>query len=181
MRVNLALFTGDDVNSTFADYLDGLEGLLSVNQVCELLGVHHDTLYRWVRAKEIPVLNLGKTKPLLRFPPRDLAVWVRETPCFFHGPARFITAWMEEQVLRRGGPRLRPPLLSKVLELTGYDWMTAARRIASDPSLSFSVFHLMDDFSEAVKKLPIGDQRQLFSDIKSGTSDEQTFPVEDAE
>jgi hypothetical protein len=56
--------------------------------------------------------------------------------------------------------------------------MTAARRIASDPSLSFSVFYLTDDFSEALKKLPIGEQRQLLSDIRSGKSEGAFFPEE---
>ena len=106
------------MNESFADHLDSLDSLLNVNEVCALLGLHHDTLYRWVRAKEIPVIRIGTAaKPLLRFSPKELATWVREAPYFVHGPSRFIADWMEIQVLHRGGPRCRPPLLAKVLAL----------------------------------------------------------------
>jgi predicted DNA-binding transcriptional regulator AlpA len=40
------------MNESFADYLDSIDRLLNVNEVCALLGLHHDTLYRWVHAKE---------------------------------------------------------------------------------------------------------------------------------
>jgi excisionase family DNA binding protein len=177
------LASGDIVNnSSFADHLDTIEGLLTVNQVCDLFGLHHDTIYKWTRGKEIPAIRIGTAaKPLLRFDPKVLAAWVREAPYFFHGPSRFVTDWIEVQVLHRGGPRCRPPLLAKVLTLIGYDWMAAARHIAADPSLSFSIFHLMSDFTEAVKKLPIAEQRQLLADIRSGKSDDPTFVCEDAE
>jgi len=170
------------MNESFADHLDSLDSLLNINEVCALLGLHHDTLYRWVHAKEIPVIRIGTAaKPLLRFSPKELATWVREAPYFFHGPSRFVAHWMEIQVLHRGGPRCRPPLLAKVLALIRYDWMAAARHIAADPSLSFSVFHLMDDFQEAVKQLPVSEQRQLLADIRDGKSDDPTFACEDAE
>ncbi len=170
------------MNESFADHLDTIEGLLTVNQICDLFGLHHDTVYRWVRANEIPVIRIGTAaKPLLRFAPNELANWVREVPYYFHGPSRFVTHWMEIQVLQRGGPRCRPPLLAKVLALIGYDWMATARRIADDPSLSFSVFHLMDDFQEAVKQLPVSEQRQLLADIREGKSGDPTFVCEDAE
>jgi excisionase family DNA binding protein len=170
------------VNSNFADYLDTLDDLLTVNQVCDLLGTHHDTLYRWVRAEEIPAIRMGSSsKPLLRFVPKDLALWVRESPCFFHGPARFITDWMERQVKDRGGPRFLLDPLPKVLQLTGYDWLEAAQHIKIEPALSSYCFHLMDDFSAAVKKLPIADQRQLLEDIEAGKANCPSFTCEDAE
>jgi len=129
------------MNESFADHLDSLDRLLNVNEVCALLGLHHDTLYRWVRAKEIPVIRIGTAaKPLLRFSPKELATWVREAPYFFHGPSRFVAHWMEIQV-----------------------------------------FHLMDDFQEAVKQLPVSEQRQLLADIRDGKSDDPTFACEDAE
>ena len=170
------------MNDSFAEHLDTIEGLLTVNQVCDLFGLHHDTVYRWVRAKEIPVIRIGTAaKPLLRFAPKELATWVREAPYFFRGPCRIIGDWMEVQVLQRGGPRCQPPLITKVLALIGYDWMAAARRIAADPNLSFSVFHLMDDFQEAVKQLPVSEQRQLLADIRNGKSDDPTFDCENAQ
>ena len=69
-------------------------------------------------------------------------------------------------------------LVAKVLALIGNDWMAAARHIAADPSLSFSIFHLMDDFQEAVKQLPVSEQRQLLADIRDGKSDDPTFACE---
>jgi len=169
-------------NSSFAEHLDTVEGLLTVNQVCELFGLHHDTVYRWIRGNEMPAIRIGTAaKPLLRFDPKVLAAWVREAPYYFHGPSRFVTAWMEVQVFHCGGPRCPPPLLPKVFKQIDYDWLAAARHIAADPSLSFSVFHLMSDFTEAVKQLPIAEQRQLLSDIRFGKSDKPTFECEDAE
>jgi excisionase family DNA binding protein len=169
------------MNDSLAEHLDTLHIPLTVNEVTELLGVHRDTIYRWVRVGELPALNVGITKTILRFPPKELAAWVRERQSYFHGPARFITDWMEEQVLRRGGPRFLPEPLPRVLEMTGYDWIAAARRVAADPSLSFASFHLMSDFSEAVKRLPIGEQRQLLVEIKSGKLNDPDFAYENAE
>lgn len=166
------------MNDSFAVYLEGLNGLLSVTQVAELLGVHKDTVYRWVRTMELPAMNIGNAKTILRFAPKDLAAWAREAPCLFRGPTRAITDWMEEQVIRRGGPNFLLPPLPKVLQLIGYDWLEAARHRTSP---SVSVPRLMHDFTEAVNKLPIAEQRQLLSDIKSGKYGGQIFPVEDAE
>ncbi len=166
------------MNNRFADYLETLNGLLNVTQVSELMGLHKDTVYRWVRTMELPAMNIGATKTLLRFNPKDLAVWAREAPCLFRGPARAISDWMEEQVIRHGGPRLLLPPLPKVLQLIGYDWLEAARRRTSS---SISVPRLMHDFTEAVNKLPIAEQRRLISDITSGKYDGQIFPVEEAE
>jgi excisionase family DNA binding protein len=166
------------MNDSFAVYLKGLKGLLNVTQVSELLGVHKDTVYRWVRTMELPAMNIGKTKTLLRFAPEDLAVWVCEAPSLFRGPARAIADWMEKQVIRRGGPRFLLPPLTKVLEMIGYDWLDAARRRTSP---SISVPRLMHDFMEALNKVSLAEQHQLLEDIKSGKYDEQIFPVEEAE
>lgn len=165
------------MNSTFSDYLDTLNGLLTANQVCELLGIHHDTLYRWVRdqEQELPAINIGKTKPVLRFAPKDLAVWVSQTTHIFHGPSRFITDWMAEQVLRRGGPCFLPPLAPKVLKLTGYEWMATAQRVALDPRYARCSSELMTDFQESVEKLSVKEQRELMSQIKTGKYDEPIF------
>jgi excisionase family DNA binding protein len=172
--------SGGIMNDSFADYLDTLDRLLTVNEVSQLIGTHPDTLYRWVRAKEIPVVNIGwPTKPLLRFVPRDLAKWAREGPHFLHGPARHICDWIEDQI-RDGGPRLRPPLLLKVFELTGYNWLEAAQHVRIEPSLSSYSSHLMSDFWEAVRKLSVDEQMQLLSDIRSGKSD-GLFSPEEAE
>jgi excisionase family DNA binding protein len=167
------------LKNSFADYLESLDSLLSVSQVADLLGVHHDTVYRWVRLEEMPVLSFGTTKRLLRFVPKDLAIWVRQAPHYFHGPYRAIADWMEEQIRRRGGPRVIPPLLPKVCQLTGYDWLAKLRCATSDPASTIDIYRLLHDFREAVKKLPVGEQRQLLADIRSGQSDDPVFPVED--
>jgi hypothetical protein len=130
---------------------------------------------------ELPAMNIGNTKTLLRFAPKDLAAWAREAPYCFRGPARAITDWMEEQAVRRGGPRFLLPPLPKVLEQINYDWLNAARsmKVAARPTIS--IFRLMDDFCESVKKLPLAEQRQLLEDIESGKVNSPTFTCEDAE
>lgn len=161
------------MNNGFANYLETLDRLLSVEQVCDLLGVHRDTVYRWARSEEIPVIRLGpSSKPLLRFATRDLAVWVRESPRYFHGPTLFITNWLESQIRDHGRPRLLLDPLPKALELTGYDWLQAAEHIKNEPSLASFTIHLFDDFLEALKELSLEEQHQLLSDIKSGKYDQ---------
>jgi excisionase family DNA binding protein len=169
------------LKNSFADYLESLDSLLSVSQVADLLGVHHDTIYRWVRSEEMPVLNIGTTKRLLRFVPKDLAVWVCQAPHYFHGPYRAIADWMEQQILRRGIPRVIPPLLPKVFQLTGYDWLSRLRQATNDPAAGIDFYRLLHDFTEAVKKLSVGEQRQLLADIRAAKSDEPIFPVEDVD
>jgi excisionase family DNA binding protein len=66
------------MNENFADHIDTLTIPLSVNEVAELIGVHRDTIYRWVRDGELPAINVGAIKTILRFPPKELAAWVRE-------------------------------------------------------------------------------------------------------
>jgi excisionase family DNA binding protein len=161
------------VSKNFANYFDSLDGFLTVNQVCEILGIHHDTLYRWVRENEIPTIRVGTAaKPLLRFVPKDLATWVRDLPRYFHGPTLFITNWMESQIRDHGRPRLLLDPLPKALELTGYDWLQAAQHIKNQPSLSSFSVPLFEDFLEALKELSLEEQRQLLSDIKSGKYDQ---------
>jgi excisionase family DNA binding protein len=169
------------LKNSFADYLESLDSLLSVAQVADLLGVHHDTVYRWVRLEELPALSFGKTKKLVRFVPKDLATWVRQAPHYFHGPYRAIADWMEEQMFYRGGPRLCPLLLHKVFQLTGYDWLARLRQVRTDHKSTIDIYRLLHDFREAVKQLPIAEQRQLLADIKSGKSDENLFPFEEAD
>lgn len=171
---------GGNVNNALADYLDTLNVPLNANQVCDLFGLHHDTLYRWVREQEIPAIDIGReSKPLLRFAPKDLANWAREAPSL-RGPSRKICHWIEDQV-RIGGPRRRPQLLIKLFSLTGYDWLQAAhrRRIAPPPNTDCSL--LIGDLFAAINKLTIDEQRQLLADIRSGICDPRFLPVEDAE
>jgi excisionase family DNA binding protein len=167
------------MNDSFADHLETLIVPLSVNEVADLLGVHRDTIYRWVRDGELPAINVGATKTILRFPPKELAAWVRARQEAFHGPARHISDWMEEQALRRGGPCFLPPLLPKVLRSTGYDWMATAQRVATDPNFAFAAQPLMDDFTAAVNDLSVPEQRELLSDIKTGKFDEPIFTDQD--
>jgi excisionase family DNA binding protein len=167
------------MNENFADHIDTLTIPLSVNEVAELLGIHRDTIYKWVRDGELPVVNVGATKTILRFPPKELAAWVRDRQVAFQGPARHISDWMEEQALRRGGPCFLPPLIPKVAKLTGYNWLATAQRVATDPNFAFAATPLMEDFTAAVNKLPITEQRQLLADIKTGKFDEPIFVDDD--
>ena len=180
-HVRFALLSGGDMNNQFAKYIDTLDTPLTVSEVTELLGVHRDTVYRWVKDGDIPALNVGAKKTILRFPPKELATWLRERQTCFHGPARLISELIEEQAFRRGGPCFLPPPLPEVLSSIGYDWLTTARRVATDPTFAFAARPLMEDFAKAVNKLPIPEQRQLLSDIKSGKSDEPIIVHEDEE
>jgi excisionase family DNA binding protein len=164
------------MNSSFADFLETREDVLTANEVCGLLGIHRDTLYRWVRTKEIPALHIGSsTKRLLRFAPKDLATWVREQPYGFHGPARAITDWMEMQSLHLAGPGFVSPVLRKAFKLTGYDWMATAQRIVLNPDYAFAAPYLLQEFFEAVGKLSVSEQAELLDDVKSGKLDAPVF------
>jgi excisionase family DNA binding protein len=63
--------------SLIAD-LRAQDAFLKPKQVRELLDVHRQTLYKWVRAGKIPAHYVGRD---LRFDPKKLAAWLaaRET------------------------------------------------------------------------------------------------------
>ena len=49
------------------------DAFLKPQQVWELLGIHRQTLYKWVRAGKIPANHVGST---IRFDPKKLAAWM---------------------------------------------------------------------------------------------------------
>lgn len=99
----------------------------------------------------------------------------------FRGPARVIAAWMEEQSFEYGGPCYLPPLIEKALKQHMPDWMVRAYRATVDHEYSWTVPHLMSEFTEAINKLPLDEQRQLLADIKSGKFDEPPLADEEDE
>lgn len=48
---------------------------LTVRQTAEILGMHEQTIYRWTRNGNIPVLRVGGA---LRFDPAALADWLSD-------------------------------------------------------------------------------------------------------
>ncbi len=48
---------------------------LSVDDIAEHLGIKKDTVYKWVRKKNLPVHKMGK---LLKFQIEEVDQWVKE-------------------------------------------------------------------------------------------------------
>jgi excisionase family DNA binding protein len=61
-----------------AAYLQSLDRALTANEVGKLLGVQRDTIYVFAKHGGLPSINIGRTKPVLRFDPKQLAQWVRD-------------------------------------------------------------------------------------------------------
>jgi len=47
---------------------------LSVDEVSEYLGVKRDTIYRWIKYKQLPTYKVGR---LWKFKSEELDVWVK--------------------------------------------------------------------------------------------------------
>lgn len=59
-------------------YLESLNRTLDANEVARLLRVRRDTIYVFAKHGGLPSINIGTTKPVLRFDPKQLAQWVRD-------------------------------------------------------------------------------------------------------
>jgi len=55
-------------------YFGGMEKLLSVNQLADILGLKKITIYEWVRSNRIPFVKLGKR---VLFQPSDIADYIK--------------------------------------------------------------------------------------------------------
>jgi len=49
------------------------EKLLSVDDVCEYLGIGRDTIYKWISAKSFPAYRLGR---LWKFKKKEVDQWI---------------------------------------------------------------------------------------------------------
>lgn len=47
---------------------------LSVDEVCEYLGVSRDTIYRWIRGRQMPARSVGR---LWKFKRDEIDEWIR--------------------------------------------------------------------------------------------------------
>jgi excisionase family DNA binding protein len=47
---------------------------LSVDEVCEYLGVSRDTIYRWIRGRQMPARSVGR---LWKFKKEEIDQWIR--------------------------------------------------------------------------------------------------------
>lgn len=61
-----------------AGYFQSLDHALNASEVAKLLGVRRDTVYVFAKHGGLPSFNIGRTKPVLRFDPKQLAQWVRD-------------------------------------------------------------------------------------------------------
>ena len=61
-----------------AAYFQSLDHALNATEVARLLGVRRDTVYVFAKCGGLPSINIGRTKPVLRFDPKQLAEWVRD-------------------------------------------------------------------------------------------------------
>ena len=57
--------------SAFASY----EALLSIDEVCDWLGLAKPTVYQWVINDQIPSLKIGGKR---RFDPSEIRVWIKQ-------------------------------------------------------------------------------------------------------
>lgn len=55
---------------------------LSVDDIADHLGIKKDTVYKWVRKKDMPFHKVGK---LLKFQIKEVDLWVKEGKAAAHG------------------------------------------------------------------------------------------------
>jgi excisionase family DNA binding protein len=60
--------------TTLVEELRARKGLLTVNELAELLSAHPMTLYKWVKRGTIPFLRVGSG---VRFDPRAISLWLQ--------------------------------------------------------------------------------------------------------
>ena len=54
------------------------EKLLSVDDVCDYLGIGRDTVYKWIATKSLPAYRLGR---LWKFKQKEVDKWVERCSC----------------------------------------------------------------------------------------------------
>ncbi|MBW2605029.1 MAG: helix-turn-helix domain-containing protein [Deltaproteobacteria bacterium] len=54
------------------------EKLLSVDDVCEYLGIGRDTIYKWISTKSLPAYRLGR---LWKFKKKEVDKWLKTYSC----------------------------------------------------------------------------------------------------
>jgi excisionase family DNA binding protein len=66
------------MNSSLPEYFESMNRALTAGEVAKLLAIKRDTIYLYAKAGELPSINIGARKTLLRFDPMTLAQWIRE-------------------------------------------------------------------------------------------------------
>jgi excisionase family DNA binding protein len=56
------------------------EKLLSVDNICEYLGIGRDTIYKWIADKGLPAYRLGR---LWKFKKNEVDEWVKKSACTY--------------------------------------------------------------------------------------------------
>jgi excisionase family DNA binding protein len=54
------------------------EKLLSVENVCEYLGIGRDTIYKWIATKSLPAYRLGRR---WKFKKKEVDKWIKKFSC----------------------------------------------------------------------------------------------------
>lgn len=54
------------------------EKLLSVDDLCEYLGIGRDTIYKWISVKNLPAYRLGR---LWKFKKKEVDKWIERCSC----------------------------------------------------------------------------------------------------
>lgn len=54
------------------------EKLLSVDEICEYLGIGRDTVYKWIAGKRLPAYRLGR---LWKFKKKEVDRWLESCSC----------------------------------------------------------------------------------------------------
>lgn len=59
---------------TLVERLEARNGLMSVNELAELIGTHTQTIYKWTRQHKLPCIRVGGR---LKYDPVATAGWLR--------------------------------------------------------------------------------------------------------
>ena len=52
--------------------------LLSVNDICEYLGIGRDTVYKWIKAQNLPAYRIGR---FWKFRKTEVDKWLEKCSC----------------------------------------------------------------------------------------------------
>jgi predicted DNA-binding transcriptional regulator AlpA len=59
-------------------HFQSLDHTLNASEVAKILAVRRETVYVFAKHGGLPSFNIGRTKPVLRFDPKQLAQWLRD-------------------------------------------------------------------------------------------------------
>lgn len=76
-REELGLLVERAVDRVLERFLGPQQELLTVKDVCELMGVHRNTVFRWMRTEGLPFVQAKERAPV-KFRRSALMEWIRE-------------------------------------------------------------------------------------------------------